>query len=105
MPNVSGEGALAGAYIRRSLKTKSWERAQAECHRLEEADNPAPKKTQGSGITIQEAVESYLQDGKDRGLREATLYKLNIIFRKQFLTWAANRRFTPAPGSRHGCAP
>ncbi len=88
------EGTVAGAYIRRSLKTKSWERAQAECHRLEEADNPAPKKPQGSGITIQEAVESYLQDGKDRGLREATLYKLNIIFRKQFLAWAANRRFT-----------
>lgn len=88
------EGTVAAAYIRRSLKTKSWERAQAECHRLEEADNPAPKKPRESGITIKEAVESYLLDARDRGLRGATLYKLNIIFGKQFLAWAANHRFT-----------
>lgn len=30
---------------------------------------------------------------KDRGLRQSTLSKLDTIFRKQFLAWAAKRRF------------
>ena len=88
------EGTVGGTYVRRSLKTKSWERAQAECTRLEEVRDPAPEKPRPAGITIPDAVRAYLQDAKDRGLRESTLSKLDTIFRKQFLVWAAQRRFT-----------
>ena len=83
-----------GTYVRRSLKTKSWERAQAECNRLEQVRDPAPEKPRPAGISIPDAVRAYLQDAKDRGLRESTLSKLDTIFRKQFLAWAAKRRFT-----------
>ena len=88
------EGTVSHAYVRRSLKTKSWERAQAECIRLEQARDPSPEKPRPVGVTISDAVRAYLQDAKDRGLRESTLSKLDTIFRKQFLTWAAKRRFT-----------
>ena len=88
------EGTVGHAYVRRSLKTKSWERAQAECIRLEQARDPSPEKPRPVGVTIPDAVRAYLQDAKDRGLRESTLSKLNTIFRKQFLTWAAKRRFS-----------
>ncbi len=87
------EGTVGGAYVRRSLKTKSWERAQTECYRLEAVRDPAPEKPRPVGITIPDAVRAYLQDAKDRGLRQSTLSKLDTIFRKQFLTWAAKRRF------------
>jgi integrase/recombinase XerD len=88
------EGTVGNAYVRRSLKTKSWERAVSECHRLEQACDPAPQRPRPAGITISDAVHAYLQDAKDRGLRDSTLSKLDTIFRKQFLTWAAKRRFT-----------
>jgi integrase/recombinase XerD len=88
------EGTVGNAYVRRSLKTKSWERAQAECYRLDEARDPMPEKPRPVGITIPDAVRAYLQDAKDRGLRESTLSKLDTIFRKQLLTWAVKRRFT-----------
>lgn len=88
------EGTVGNAYVRRSLKTKSWERAVAECNRLEQARDPAPEKPRPLGITIADAVQAYLQDAKDRGLRESTLSKLDTIFRKQLLSWAARRRYT-----------
>src|SRR5215475_9902584 len=83
------DGTVDKIYVRRSLKTKSWERAQAECKRLEEVRDPAPKKQRRVGITIPDAVRDYLQDAKDRGLRDSIFSKLDTIFRKQFLTWAA----------------
>jgi integrase/recombinase XerD len=38
-------------------------------------------------ITIIQAVTEYLADAKARELADATLYKLEIQLRKQFLTW------------------
>src|SRR5262249_28476030 len=38
--------------------------------------------------TIEEAVDAYLADAKARELRDSTLYKLRIIFQRQFLAWA-----------------
>jgi hypothetical protein len=49
----------------------------------------SPKKIEP--VTIEEAVEAYLTDAKARELREATLYKLEIIFRKQVLAWAKDK--------------
>jgi hypothetical protein len=39
-------------------------------------------------VTIERAVDKYLADSKARELGEATLYKLNISFRKQLLAWS-----------------
>ena len=82
------EGTVADNYLRRSLKTHSWERAQLLAQKIEAADDPAvdPAK-KDEPITIQRAVEEYLADAKARELSDATLYKLKIIFHKQLLQW------------------
>jgi len=83
------EGTVANNYLRHSLKTHSWERAQLLAQKIEVADDPAadPVKKE-EPVTIQRAVEEYLADAKARELSEATLYKLNIIFDKQLLQWS-----------------
>lgn len=82
------EGTVNGSYIRRSLQTASWERAQNLAHQIEAADDPkaAPTKKE-QPVTIQQAVNEYLADAKARDLAESTLSKLETIFRKQFLAW------------------
>jgi integrase/recombinase XerD len=89
------EGTVNGTYTRRSLKTASWERAQGLAQQLESAADPraAPAKPEQS-TTIEQAVHEYLADAKARELSEATLYKLEIIFRKQFLGWAKSEGYS-----------
>ena len=77
-------GTLAGKFVRRSATTRSWEKADEVMREWEAAE--APKRKQPMAIT--EAVASYLADAKARELREATIYKLTILFEKQFLAWA-----------------
>jgi integrase len=81
------EGTLEGSYVRRSLKTSSWERAATKIRALEEAGDPAPPPPKDEPVTVQQAVKEYLADAKARELSEATLSKLETIFRKQFLAW------------------
>jgi integrase/recombinase XerD len=82
------EGTANGEYIRRSLRTASWERAQGLAQKLESAEDskPLPEKRE-QPISIEQAVDEYLADAKARDLAESTLYKLDIIFRRQFLSW------------------
>lgn len=82
------EGTANGIYVRRSLKTGSWERAVDLARVIEGADDPAdtPERKE-EPVTISQAVMEYLADAKARELSEATLYKLDIGFRKQFLPW------------------
>jgi integrase/recombinase XerD len=70
------------------LRTASWERAQGLAQQLESASDPKPfSEKSKQPITVQQAVDEYLADAKARDLAESTLYKLDIIFRKQFLSW------------------
>ncbi len=80
-------GTLNGQFIRKSAKTRSWEKAEDMKRDWEQA--ASPKKPEP--VTIEEAIEAYLADAKARELREATLYKLGIIFRKQFLAWVRDK--------------
>jgi integrase len=80
-------GTLDSQFIRKTAKTRSWEKAEELKRAWEEA--ASPKKIEP--VTIEAAVEAYLADAKARELRPATLYKLEIIFRKQFLAWARER--------------
>jgi hypothetical protein len=90
------EGTVSGSsYIRRTLRTASWERAQGLAGQIEPADDPqAPPEKTEQPVTIQQAVDEYLADAKPRDLSEATLYKLDIIFRKQFLTLAKSEGYS-----------
>ena len=44
-------------------------------------------------MTVEQAVSEYLADAKARELSEATLYKLDIFFRKQFLSWCKSEGY------------
>lgn len=88
------EGTVGGKYVRRSLKTNSWERALDDCRRMEEVDDPSPKKQVALGITIKDAVSAYLKDAQARGLASSTLSKLKTTFEKQLLQWAKLSKFT-----------
>jgi integrase len=81
------EGVVDGRkYVRTSLKTKSWERAQVLAREIEsKADSASPERD--APVTIAHAVHEYLADARARELSEATIYKLDIQFRKQFLVW------------------
>jgi integrase/recombinase XerD len=83
------EGTASGTYIRRSLQTASWERAQGLALEIESADDPQvlPAKKE-EPVPLEQAVKEYLADAKARGLAQSTLDKLETIFKKQFLTWA-----------------
>ena len=41
------EGTVAGTYIRRSLQTKSWEKAVSKVRQLEAADDPNSASPEG----------------------------------------------------------
>jgi hypothetical protein len=78
------EGTANGEYIRRSLKTRSWERAAERARTIEDADDPHTMlERKDEPVTIEQAITDYLADAKARELSEATLYKLDIFFRKQ----------------------
>lgn len=77
-------GTLIGRFIRKTAKTRSWEKAEELSRQWEVAASPQKIEP----IRIEAAVEAYLADAKARELREATLYKLKGIFQKQFLAWA-----------------
>ncbi len=82
------EGTANGTYIRRSLKTGSWERATYLGRVIEDAEDPATTpERKDEPVTVVQAVTEYLADAKARELSEATVYKLDIFFRKQFLAW------------------
>lgn len=82
------EGTANGTYLRRSLKTASWERATELSRIIEDSDKPAESpERKDEPVTIVQAVTEYLADAKARELADATLYKLEIQLRKQFLGW------------------
>ena len=82
------EGTANGTYIRRTLKTGSWERATDLARVIEDAEDPATTpERKDEPVTVIQAVTEYLADAKARELSDATVYKLDIFFRKQFLAW------------------
>jgi len=81
----------SGEFIRRSSKTRSWEKAQKLVNKLENPEEappvnlpepvqsgPDPKRT-----TIEVAVETFLNDANSRGLQEPTQQKLKHLCRLQ----------------------
>jgi integrase/recombinase XerD len=82
------EGTANGTYLRRSLKTASWERATELSRVVEESDKPAETpERKDAPVTVVQAVTEYLANAKARELADATLYKLKIQLEKQFLGW------------------
>lgn len=66
------EGTIESTYIRRSLKTRSWERGEELKRQLEDGSHP---KEQPKGITIQDALDAFIKDCESRNLNRSTLGK------------------------------
>src|SRR5271168_4841413 len=70
------EGTTNETYVRRSLKTGSWERAKDLARLIEDADDPAATPERKDELVgVIRAVTEYLADAKARELSEATIYK------------------------------
>src|SRR5579863_4045506 len=96
---INGILGSDGPFIRRSAKTRSWERAEDFKHKLEEeydakqqgfeeASRPSPAL-----VTVKDAVSRFLNSKRNENLADSTLDKLTTIFEKQFLTWATSSGF------------
>jgi integrase/recombinase XerD len=75
--------------VRQSAGTRSWERAEQECRRLERqyeetknSGKPLPER-----ITIEKAVQQFLKAKVSEGLRDATVSKLRLLLEKYMLAW------------------
>ena len=84
---------VGGRHGQRDVHSPHFENRQLEtcghpARTIEASDDPAatPERKE-QPVTIVQAVTEYLADAKARELSDATLYKLDIFFRKQFLVW------------------
>jgi integrase/recombinase XerD len=88
------EGTTNGSYIRRSLKTSSWERAVDLARVIDSSDTPSSNPERPiDPVTVIQAVADYIDDARARELSDATLYKLELFLRKQFLAWAKSEGY------------
>jgi integrase len=72
---IWADGIIGGKEIRRTLKTKNWQRAQKMVRDMEINDKePDPR------ITIDHACEAFLEDAKGRGLRASSLERYDPLF-------------------------
>jgi site-specific recombinase XerD len=67
-----------GPRIRRPVGTRNWQVAQRKAREWEAQGFISGGKT----TTIEEATEKFIEDAKARNLREATLYKYDLLFRQ-----------------------
>src|ERR1700745_52878 len=95
---INGILGSDGPFIRRSAKTRSWEKAEEFKRELEaeyeakqngarEIFDVAPEK-----ISVKDAIARFLSSKRNENLAESTLEKLKTIFEKQFLSWATESR-------------
>jgi site-specific recombinase XerD len=82
-----------------SAKTRSWDRAQNKAREIEEdakrrassaAKREAPA-SQNELHRVESTISEYLNDKRQQNCQPATLYKLEIIFRKQFLNFVHSK--------------
>src|SRR3974390_1690539 len=95
---INGVLGSDGPFIRRSAKTRSWEKAEefkreleAECRATENVEGEAmadePEK-----VTVKDAVGRFLKSKRNENLADSTIDKLKTIFEKQVLSWASEGR-------------
>jgi integrase/recombinase XerD len=75
------DGFLADHEIRESLKTRDWEKASGTV-RDWEARGSKKEKPKDEPVTIDHACNEFLRDAGARELREPTLYKYRLLFRR-----------------------
>jgi integrase/recombinase XerD len=82
-------GTISGKSIRRTAKTRSWERAEAELRQIEASECPPIRKA--DKVTIKEAVEAFLEDERSRHLSNTTTGQSKTLLEQQLVSWAAQQ--------------
>jgi integrase/recombinase XerD len=97
---INGLLGSDGPFIRRSAKTRSWEKAEDFKRELEEEYESKAKgleeasRPEATVVTVKEAVTRFLNSKRNENLADSTVDKLTTIFEKQFLAWTNSARFT-----------
>jgi integrase/recombinase XerD len=95
-------GILNASPVRQTAETRSWEKAEEQCRRLEEEaaqrassirNGEAPPR-KSEAVTVETAVKRFLASKRNENLADSTLDKLTTIFEKQFLGWSTTAGFT-----------
>jgi integrase/recombinase XerD len=79
------QGMIGDQFVRRTAKTRSWEKAVTTAREMEEKAEPTGELPER--VTVEAAIDAYLADASSRELAASTLFKLEGIFRRQFLSW------------------
>ena len=74
------DGILDGKEIRKSLKTRDWQKALDPVREIFEPRHE-PQETKVP-ITIEQARENFLADVRSRRLSECTIYKYKLLFKR-----------------------
>lgn len=97
---INGVLGSDGPFIRRSAKTRSWEKAEDFKRKLEEEYEAKEKGLEEASraapalVTVNEAVARFLSSKRNENLADSTLDKLTTIFEKQFFGWTTSAGFT-----------
>src|ERR1022692_1641783 len=75
------DGFLGGVELRESLRSRNWEKAAETIHEWESRGSKFEAK-QKDLVTVARACEAFEADAKARDLREPTLYKYKLLFRR-----------------------
>ena len=87
-----------GPFIRRSAKTRSWEKAEEFKRELEfeykvkQNGGREVVYVEPENISVKDAISRFISSKRNENLAESTLDKLKTIFEKQFLSWATESR-------------
>ncbi len=76
------DGFMNGQEIRESLRTRDWQKAQDTVRQWEAEGHRTSDPVQPEHVTIEQACQKFLADAADRGLRGATVYRYQLLFRR-----------------------
>lgn len=71
------DGVVGGREIRKSLKTRNWQKAQKIVLKMEADDKEITER-----VTLEKACEAFLQDATARGLRTASLKRYDPLINR-----------------------
>ncbi len=76
-----------GRYLRKTAKTRSWEKAETLCRRLEDESDPNKPEARPRAKIV-EAIQTFRKDEESRSLTAGTLKKSRYFFETQLTEWA-----------------
>jgi integrase len=76
-----------GRYLRKSAKTRSWEKAETLCRRLEDESDPNKPEARPRAKIV-DAIQTFREDEDSRRLTVGTVKKSRYFFETQLKEWA-----------------